>query len=316
MMLSIATWYSQDTLCVIGIGLLIVGLVQMLAGGLNATVCNLVSAVGLILTVAITHILLDGRSSLPVSIGTFAVFYLVVGLANSSWVSRASRSVLRIAISRTVAILAVCSLGLTLVVVATIQSEPDSLYQGDQILRDLEPHAAIRVTQRKAAVTDRGRPIPLLEPDVDAEAAGHSHRSRELAVEYQNRRIEIAGDDNVTNCHGWIFTSGQFMVGGRSVELILEDNGYQPVSIPQPGDLIIYREANHAITHSAIVCFLLPDGRVMVESKWGTLGTFIHLIDDSIYGSLYSIYRTSRLEHVLQGCNGQPATQSTTRKIR
>ena len=47
---------------------------------------------------------------------------------------------------------------------------------------------------------------------------------------------------------------------------------------------------------------------VMVEGKWGAMGTFLHPADKSIYGAEYAFYRSARGGHLLAGIGGPAGT--------
>lgn len=114
-----------------------------------------------------------------------------------------------------------------------------------------------------------------------------------------------------SNCHGWVFTSGQYWVGGDQVDTILHDNQYRPVFTPRSGDLTVYRSEEGTVTHTGIVRYVSPDGAtILVESKWGNLGRFIHPHDTHCYGiDACSFYRSERSGHRLHGL---PSLSPTT----
>ncbi len=104
----------------------------------------------------------------------------------------------------------------------------------------------------------------------------------DAGVEFKSRRfpagcIETAPADARYNCHDWTFFGGPnhyFLKG--TVEGILEQRGYQPVDQPALGDVVIYRCGSGAITHSGVVRALGTDDFVLIESKWGSLGRYLH----------------------------------------
>jgi len=113
-----------------------------------------------------------------------------------------------------------------------------------------------------------------------------------------------------TNCHGYVFTNGQYWVSGKQVDMILDDNGYRPVSVPQAGDLAIYRDADGHVLHSGIVRGLAADGVILVESKWGQTGRFIHRHDRHCYGDApCTFYRSARQGHLLRGVYPVPSVE-------
>ena len=74
-----------------------------------------------------------------------------------------------------------------------------------------------------------------------------------------------------SNCHGLTFLSGDYWMLGSQVERILDDNNWVVVSETQvqPGDVVVYREPNGRITHTARVIARDADGHVLVDSKNG-----------------------------------------------
>ena len=77
-----------------------------------------------------------------------------------------------------------------------------------------------------------------------------------------------------SNCYGWTFTGGRFAIDD-DIDIILEDNGYQEVEIPQPGDLAVY-ERSGTILHVGIVRRCGEKGEATIESKWGARARYHH----------------------------------------
>jgi hypothetical protein len=73
--------------------------------------------------------------------------------------------------------------------------------------------------------------------------------------------------------------------------MILADNGYRQVKSPQPGDVIVYRDLTRQIVHTGLVRMALEDGLVLVESKWGISGRYIHKPEGQFYSQSYEYYR-------------------------
>jgi hypothetical protein len=111
--------------------------------------------------------------------------------------------------------------------------------------------------------------------------------------------IRLAPPTVESNCHGWVYTGGRFAVRSRDVQAILDDNSYSMVAGPQAGDLVIYRDANHQIAHTGLVRLVKEDGSVIVESKWGPLGVYLHPVLAQPYGSRFAYYRSRRDGHLL-----------------
>jgi hypothetical protein len=169
----------------------------------------------------------------------------------------------------------------------------------------------------KVALTDQGRRIPLGEPiEVRSPEKVQSAEQRYLqSTRYIESLIRRDYGDDRSNCHGWVFTAGRYLLSGQDVPKILEDNGYQEVSDPQPNDLAIYFNPDYGATHTAIVRYVSPGQPVLVEGKWGNLGIYLHPVDACPYGSNYKFFRTSRPNHLLTIVDHQspaPAPSPTT----
>ncbi len=151
------------------------------------------------------------------------------------------------------------------------------------------------------AITDRGRHIPLGEPiEVRSPETVQAAEQRYLqSTRYIDNVILRGFGDDRSNCHGWVFTAGRYLLSGQDVLKILEDNGYQEVSDPRPNDLAIYFGPDYGVTHTAIVRYVSPDQPVLVEGKWGNLGIYLHPVDACPYGTNYKFYRTPRPNHLL-----------------
>jgi hypothetical protein len=114
--------------------------------------------------------------------------------------------------------------------------------------------------------------------------------------------IRTAGPDPRCNCHGWVFAGGRYWLHGAFVESILHDNGYEPAGHTRPGDVAIFRNSAGEMMHSGLVRSVGDDGLVLVESKWGQLGRYIHIADEHMYRGLHATYyHTARGGHQLQG---------------
>ena len=150
------------------------------------------------------------------------------------------------------------------------------------------------------AITDEGASIPLFHLATDdirfeefASLADQRFKS------YAHVMIHREDSDKTTNCHGWVFTGGRFLLKGIDVERILCDNHYVIVSDPRPNDIVIYRDHVGTILHTALVQAILTDGTVITESKWGIDQRFLHLPVDQPYSPIFAYYRTDRPNHHL-----------------
>jgi hypothetical protein len=156
-----------------------------------------------------------------------------------------------------------------------------------------------------AARTDLGRPIPLWVPSADSVESLQSFSEKDYLgrMQLNARLIQTGAMDGDYNCHGWVFTGGKFWVRGGWVETILRDNGYREALRPMIGDLCVYRDDKGEVSHTAIVRGLGADGLILLESKWGKLGRYIHNAnaDHAYRGHTPKYYRTKRGTHLLAG---------------
>ncbi|MFN0019971.1 MAG: hypothetical protein ACKVP0_17065 [Pirellulaceae bacterium] len=118
----------------------------------------------------------------------------------------------------------------------------------------------------------------------------------------------VQGDSENTraNCHGWVFTGGKHLLWRDGVARILEDNGYRKCEDPRPGDLIVYRDDRGEILHTGLVRAGLFGG-MLIESKWGLEGRFVHDPKQQPYGNRYSYYRSARQGHALATRAARPS---------
>ena len=160
----------------------------------------------------------------------------------------------------------------------------------------------LREVQGPVATTDAGRRIALWEPEefrnTKELSAAERHTLTDLG--FAERLIRTSAATEAFNCHGWVFAAGKHWLSPDDVEMILADNGYQPVSQPRAGDLVIYRDGGK-VSHSAVVRTAADGGPVLVEGKWGWMGVFLHPPDGSCYGQQFTYYRASRDGHLLVG---------------
>jgi hypothetical protein len=87
------------------------------------------------------------------------------------------------------------------------------------------------------------------------------------------------------------------LINSDGVSTILEDNDYTRVDCPETGDIAIYRNTRGDAIHTALVCTVLQDNTVLLESKWGLHQRFIHLPEDQPYSTLIEYFRTTRSGH-------------------
>jgi len=170
-----------------------------------------------------------------------------------------------------------------------------------QVLAERPPTEELTVTAH--AATDTGYPVPLSSPRSRTHTDPRLLTREEALVQpwtASGQLLRTAPPDGKSNCHGWVFTGGRYWVKGAEVERILQDNDYRPVTRPVVGDVIIYRNGDGQVTHSGLVK-IAEEGRVLVESKWGRLGCYLHYPDKQIYGKDFTYYRSPRSGHHLRG---------------
>jgi hypothetical protein len=163
------------------------------------------------------------------------------------------------------------------------------------------------------AVTDAGQPVRVYRLTDEALACPARADGEAAALQMphvRERFIRTAPYDPRYNCHGWVLTGGRYWVKCQDMAAILQENGYEPVASPRAADLVVYRDAKGMVTHSAVVRVAGSDTPVLVESKWGRAGRFIHPVDAHGYGGDYQYYRSPRPGHLLAGLGGETPSPS------
>jgi hypothetical protein len=147
------------------------------------------------------------------------------------------------------------------------------------------------------ALTDAGSAIPLFQFEMFTPPE-HAEEVVLAAEKYRHHVIRLGESDAACNCHGWIFTGGKFGIRNSEIPAILRDNGYVRVEQASPGDLAIYEEGAE-ITHSGLVRIADPNAPILVESKWGPFGVFLHPPEAQPFTGHCQFYRSQRRGHVL-----------------
>lgn len=213
--------------------------------------------------------------------------------------------------------LATCGLGIAIIAASSIIYEIRFENKLKTELDDFELLSYIPIREIESEyhlVTDRGRVIPLMFPKnpVSSDQIIDMER-RCLKMSLVSNRLDqlnrIGLPTDVSNCHGWVFTAGRSIISGHDVEFILEDNNYRKVDEPHVGDLVVYRTED-AITHTGLVSSIEGDGKVIVDSKWSWMGVYRHEVSESIYGSEFEYYRTSRPNHLVKIVELTPANMT------
>jgi hypothetical protein len=161
--------------------------------------------------------------------------------------------------------------------------------------------------------TDKGNPVQLRVP-VGARGPEDLSATEQRAMHVPaltGKWIRTGEPDDLSNCHGWVFAGGRYLLLGHKVDVILSDNGYEAVAAPAAGDVCVYRGPDGQVTHTGLVRAVLDDGTVLVESKWGRLGVYLHGVGESCYGTQFTYHRTARGGHLLSGLDGTGTTAAS-----
>ena len=199
----------------------------------------------------------------------------------------------------------VAAVGLALVIGSATVFEVEDEAWAVQDSRDamaasaLSSHVEVKGVR---AATDRGTEVVITQcpaPRDRTEVNTHALNSLRSSghIDHVIHR-QPAGEH--CNCHGWVFTNGQYGLNGEWVDRILAENDYQAVTAPRPDDLVIYRHPDGRPSHTAVVRYVTEGQPVLVEGKWGWMGVYLHAVDRSIYGISFTYYRSPRSGHLLR----------------
>jgi len=151
--------------------------------------------------------------------------------------------------------------------------------------------------RRTEALTDMGRPVALFHFKVHSTDA-EVERFMQSAEKDHLQMIRLAESNPAANCHGWVFTGGRFGVRDGDIASLLSDNGYVAVDEPREGDLAIYTDGLK-ITHSGLVRLANRAAPILIESKWGPFGVYLHAVDKQPFAGTCKFYRSPRVGHLL-----------------
>lgn len=158
-----------------------------------------------------------------------------------------------------------------------------------------------------AAYTDKNKRIPVYVNVAPDEPHAVSELDYLKKIKMDRLAIAVGKSDASFNCHGWIFTCGQFHVKCEDVDQILRDNGYETVAAPSRNDLIVYRDVAGNAMHAGVVHAVNADGGgIIIESKWGLLGRYLHRPADQCFSQNFTYYRSDRAGHGLAGFANEP----------
>jgi hypothetical protein len=296
--------WNRETLVLLGVMVITLGLVALLTHGVRPVARFTLSALASLAVGCGIGVFLLPTANLS---GTIFVLAGAAAATQLPWRAAGRRLVrqLRCPQRRWAAVVvgAIC-----FTVAATcLQEDAEEIYDPASVdVRSIREH--LRKVDQAAPLTDAGREIPLWtlpEGKVPDLAAMEAPILRDFMV--IPRAIRTAPADGQCNCHGWVFTGGRFWISPEGVELILADNGYGPIEVPGAGDLVVYRDRAGQISHTGLVRGSSADGRVLVESKWGALGRFVHVAEEQPFPGSASYLRTIRGGHAIRGLDLSPS---------
>jgi len=147
------------------------------------------------------------------------------------------------------------------------------------------------------AFTDTGRAISLFHFKVYSTSEEVERFMRSTEKE-RSQIIRLMEANPASNCHGWIFTGGRYGIRDSEVWSIVADNGYAEVTEPLEGDLVVYMTGDQ-IRHSGLVRMAGKHAPVLIESKWGPFGVYLHAVEQQPFAGTCKFYRSPRHDHLL-----------------
>jgi hypothetical protein len=147
------------------------------------------------------------------------------------------------------------------------------------------------------AFTDAGQTVPLFHFKIHS-TSSEIQQFIDANEKDRSQIIRLYEANSASNCHGWVFTGGEFGIRDPDVAAILHYNGYQEVGEPREDDLAIYMDAGQ-ITHSGVVRMVDKHAPILIESKWGPLGVYLHAVEMQPFKGACKFYRSSRASHSL-----------------
>jgi hypothetical protein len=235
-------------------------------------------------------------------------------LLGSAWLARVGRSFAALAVRQPVRWGMLAAIGLATAIGSVVVYDTEESFALDQTMNDLEVLTGRPdcVTIGTATSTDKGGRVDVLKAKAPRPADIYKEAERRViqSVPAPDQVVRRQPADERTNCHGWVFTGGRYWVSGGSVDQILTDNSYEPVTDPRPGDLVVYRKGDE-VRHTALVRYVTEGMPVLVEGKWGVGGVYRHTVENSIYGLEFTYYRSPRAGHVIAGADAPEVVLAT-----
>jgi hypothetical protein len=294
--------FNESLYFLLGVGLAVLGVVYFLTRNCSRIVRFAAPAAAAFAAMFAADFAFVGPVQYPAAMAIVSSVFAATLLVRCDGLTRHLSNGSRFLKSRVVHTSALVVAGGAFVTLAAVRSAPPEGDGLEGVDHRIEVPVAFHEIDGLSATTDAGTKIPMLIPNnlqdlTDPRMLERAKRSTTAA----HQLIQTGSLEPAVNCHGWVFTMGRAWVSGAVVDSILKDNGYSIAKSPAVGDVVIYRSSENAVLHSGLVRTVTPEGRVLVESKWGSLGTYIHLAADTGYGERIQFYRTVRPTHLLRG---------------
>jgi hypothetical protein len=243
----------------------------------------------LLAAVAVTAYLLNGAVGVATGCGSLATLLLVAWPVSFE---NARREMSRLVNPKFIWVLVLgASMIASRYLAAHVLSALDR--QPAQQAVDLED-VPVRATQ---AFTDNGRAISLFHFKMYS-TNDEVERFMRSTEKERSQIIRLMEANPASNCHGWIFTGGRYGIRDSEVWSIVADNAYMEVTEPQEGDLAVYMTGNQ-IRHSGLVRMASKHAPVLVESKWGPFGVYLHAVEQQPFAGTCKFFRSPRRDHLL-----------------
>jgi hypothetical protein len=193
------------------------------------------------------------------------------------------------------------------------QKLESELFQSDVELAQMSDPIDENTPPALLVSSDAGRSIPLFNASPSAPTVSPEGEARFLRdLRLDTKVIRTAPPDLKYNCHGFVFTDGRYWVRSAMVATILKDNDYEAVTQPRAGDVAVFRNQLGEVTHTGLVRAGGKDGGILIESKWGRYGRYVHGPEEHGYrGHELTYYRSSRGGHLLKGLESPAATPAS-----
>lgn len=108
-------------------------------------------------------------------------------------------------------------------------------------------------------------------------ADGSTIEAYKSAGRYDPATGTLTADNRMdTDCHGVTFTGGEYWINDDQVEQLLAGGGFTMTGNPQPGDVLVYRNAGGDVVHSVTVTTVDSASKVTEVIGLGGLETTPH----------------------------------------